>query len=71
MKKKFNFNKYFLTISEKLFSNTFLIKSLQRLKKKILDCKKKKKKIIIFTKHNNKKVLKSIKNKVFINLISC
>jgi D-sedoheptulose 7-phosphate isomerase len=48
MKKKFNFNKYFLTISEKLSSNTFLINSLQTLKKKILDCKKKKKKIIIF-----------------------
>jgi D-sedoheptulose 7-phosphate isomerase len=48
MKKRFNFNKYFLTISEELFSNNSLINNLQKLKEKILDCKKKKNKIIIF-----------------------
>jgi D-sedoheptulose 7-phosphate isomerase len=48
MKKKFNFNKYFSTISEELFSDNSLINNLQNLKEKILDCKKKKKKIIIF-----------------------
>ena len=36
MKKKFNFNKYFFTISEKLFPDNFLIKNLKNLKDKIL-----------------------------------
>ena len=48
MKKKFNFNNFFSTISEKLISDNSLINNLQNLRKKILICKKKKKKIIIF-----------------------
>ncbi len=47
-KKKFNFQEYFLMISQKIFSNNSLVNNLQVLKKKILDCKKKGKKIIIF-----------------------
>ena len=44
MKKKFNFNNFFSTISEKLISDNSLINNLQNLRKKILICKKKKKK---------------------------
>jgi D-sedoheptulose 7-phosphate isomerase len=46
--KKFNFQEYFLMISNKIFPNYSLANNLQALKEKILDCKKKRKKIIIF-----------------------
>jgi D-sedoheptulose 7-phosphate isomerase len=45
--KKFNFHSIFLKISENLYSHS-LIKNLQILREKILDCKKNNKKIIIF-----------------------
>lgn len=45
--KKFNFYEYSLKISENLH-DVSLIKNLQILRKKILNCKKKNKKIIIF-----------------------
>jgi hypothetical protein len=44
--KKFNFQEYFLMISNKIFPNYSLANNLQALKEKILDCKKKKKKLL-------------------------
>jgi D-sedoheptulose 7-phosphate isomerase len=47
-KRKFNFSKYFSTISDKFSPDNLLIRDLLILKKKILLCKKRKKKVIIF-----------------------